>query len=188
MSMKAEWDSIHPNDLWVINKLFLATRLGYNCGPAGVDVPTPGEYIVRPSLNLMGMGIGARDEYLEGSTDHLAPADFWCEKFHGEHMSVDYYWGECDLVVVGERQSNNPYHVWDSWYKVDRHLPRHPVLDELHGGYEWVNCEFIDGHLIEVQFHCNSDFLYGNTVAIPVRTGGRFVVDKDYGREGFIIY
>lgn len=186
--MNSEWELIDERDLWVINKLFLSTRLGYVCGPAGVSVPRPDNYIVRPSLNLMGMGLHTRKEFLEDSTDHLHPSDFWCEIFEGEHMSVDYHWGECSLVVVGERSNLNDYQKWDKWYKVDRYVPPHPVMDELKGNYEWINCEFIDGELIELQFHNNSDFRFGNDVAIPVWKGGKYVEDKDSDREGFIIY
>ena len=186
--MNEEWEQIHPHDMWVTNKLILASRLGYICGPAGVDVPYEDEWIVRPSMNLMGMGMHTRNEYLIDSTDHLHPADFWCEIFKGEHMSVDYHWGECALVVVGERQEGASYYRWDRWYKVDDFVPPHPILDELVREYEWINCEFVDGYLIEVQFHRNSDFQYGNTIAIPVWEGGRYVQAKDYKREGFLIY
>lgn len=65
MDCKAEWESIHTDDLWVYNKLFLSRVLGYNCGPSGVPVPQPGSYIIRPSFNIMGMGRSARIEYIE---------------------------------------------------------------------------------------------------------------------------
>ena len=186
--MNKEWDSIHDKDLWVTNKLILSTRLGYLCGPAGTDVPYPGDYIVRPSMNLMGMGMCTRNEYLTGNTDHLHPAEFWSVIFQGEHLSVDYHWGECSLVTKATRSEGNPYYKFDRWDKVDMYVPPHPVLEELVGEYEWINCEFIDGHLIEVQFHNNSDFRYGNAVAIPVWEGGEYIEDPDYKRKGFIIY
>jgi len=59
-----EWNHIHPNDLWVYNKLILSRVLGYNCGPVGTAVPKPDFYIVRPSMNLLGMGRFARIEYI----------------------------------------------------------------------------------------------------------------------------
>ena len=33
------WESVDPNDAWALDKLVLAKKLGYNCGPAGVNVP-----------------------------------------------------------------------------------------------------------------------------------------------------
>jgi hypothetical protein len=52
-----EWNKIHPLDLWTYNKLFLSRMLGYNCGPIGTTVPKSDFYIVRPSFNLLGMGL-----------------------------------------------------------------------------------------------------------------------------------
>jgi hypothetical protein len=42
------------------NKLWLSEKLGYRCGPAGVNVLFDEEYIVRPVMNLEGMGAGAK--------------------------------------------------------------------------------------------------------------------------------
>ena len=59
-----EWNHIHSEDLWVYNKLFLSRVLGYTCGPAGTTVPKPDFYIVRPMVNLLGMGRFARKEWI----------------------------------------------------------------------------------------------------------------------------
>ena len=48
------WLNCHNEDLWIFDKLILAKKLGYVCGPIGVDVPEPGYYIVRPCVNIMG--------------------------------------------------------------------------------------------------------------------------------------
>lgn len=60
MTVEDEWSSIHPQDLWVYNKLQVSRVLGYECGPAGLVVPKPDFYIVRPCINFMGMGRHAR--------------------------------------------------------------------------------------------------------------------------------
>jgi hypothetical protein len=85
-----EWKSIHIKDLWVYNKLFLSHSLGYLCGPVGASVPSSDNYIVRPCINLLGMGRFSRIEWIEHSTDHFHPSEFWCEIFKGEHISVDF--------------------------------------------------------------------------------------------------
>lgn len=192
---KDEWNSIHPEDLWVYNKLFLNQRLGHLCGPTGVSVPYSGYYIVRPSINLLGMGRFSRIVPIEDSTDHFHPAEFWCEVFKGQHLSVDFYKKECSLVVVGEKTLEAPFYKWRRWYKIDKKVEFPEVLNNLKGDYDWINCEFIDNKLIEVHFRRNPDFRYGNSVAIPVWVGEkvekienfRFVEDKDYLREGFYI-
>lgn len=188
-----EWNHIQPEDLWVYNKLFLSRVLGYTCGPAGTTVPKPDFYIVRPSFNLLGMSRFARKEWIKNTTDDMHPSEFWCEIFEGEHLSVDFHHQEQDLVILGTKEEQDPIYKWKKWEKIDRKVNFPEVLKKLKGNYEWINCEFIDGHLIEVQFRRNPDFRYGNSVAIPVwdenipkiEDGYRFIQDKDYKRRGF---
>ena len=70
LTVAQEWNRILPEHLWIYNKLFLSQRLGYTCGPAGLEVPKPGFYIVRPCMNLMGMGRYSRIEWIEENTEH----------------------------------------------------------------------------------------------------------------------
>ena len=190
-----EWKSIHNDDLWVYNKLFLNQRLGHLCGPTGCPVPYPGHYIVRPSINLLGMGRFSRIEVIYGSTDHFHPAEFWCEVFHGDHYSVDFQNKKSKLVVLGERDEDEPLYKWKKWTKIDCEVKFPEILNDLKGDYEWINCEFIGNKLIEVHFRRNPDFRYGNSVAIPVWKGDRpqkngnltFIEDKDYLRRGFFV-
>ena len=187
-----EWNHIHPLDLWVYNKLFLSRVLGYTCGPAGTTVPKSDFYIVRPSFNLLGMGRFARKEWIENNTEHLHPSEFWCEIFEGDHLSVDFYYQRAELVVLGTREDSDPYYKWKKWEKIDKIVDFPKILNDLRGKYEWINCEFIDGRLIEVHFRQNPDFRYGNSVAIPVwddekKKNMRFIEDSDYLRRGFYI-
>jgi hypothetical protein len=195
LKVSEEFNSIHSQDLWVYNKLQLSRILGYTCGPAGMEVPKSGFYIVRPSVNFMGMGRLSRIEWLEYDTEHLHPAEFWCEIFEGEHLSVDFYKKESKLVVKGTKSPKNPLYKWEKWEKIDKKVDFPPILNNLVGNYDYINCEFIKNNLIEVHFRQNSDFRYGNTVAIPVWDENSqknydhhtFVVDEDYKRKGFWI-
>lgn len=195
LEVSDEWNSIHPEDMWVYNKLFLNHRLGHLCGPAGCPVLVSGDYIVRPSINLLGMGRFSRIEHLESSTDHLHPAEFWCEIFEGTHYSVDYQNKKSKLVVIGEKDKEEPLYKWKKWTKIDMDFDFPDILNQLKGDYEWINCEFIGNKLIEVHFRRNPDFRYGNSVAIPVWKNDRpqkienftFIEDKDYLRRGFYI-
>ena len=188
-----EWNQIHPSDLWVYNKLFLSRVLGYTCGPAGTTVPKPDFYIVRPSFNLFGMSRFARIEWIEKTTDDIHPSEFWCEIFTGEHLSVDYHHQRHDMTVLGTRATENPIYKWDKWEKIDKKVEFPDSLRNLKKDYEWINCEFIGGNLIEVQFRRNPDFRYNNTVAIPVWDKNisefsedyRYIKDTDYKRKGF---
>ena len=187
-----EWNHIHSQDLWVYNKLFLSRVLGYTCGPVGTTVPQPDFYIVRPMMNLLGMGRFARKEWIEKYTDTFHPGEFWCEIFEGEHLSVDFYRQKAELVVLGTRDAEEPYYKWKKWEKIDRNFDFPEILKNLKGDYDWINCEFIGNNLIEVHFRQNPDFRYGNSVAIPVWDDEKsdtmtFVEDSDYLRRGFYI-
>lgn len=190
-----EWSVIHPNDLWIYNKLQLSRVLGYTCGPTGTTVPKPDFYIVRPSINFLGMGCNARLEWIERYTDDFHPAEFWCEIFQGEHLSVDFHHQEAKLVVLGEREESSPLYKWKKWTRIEKNVKFPEILTELTGNYEWINCEFIDGNLIEVHFRQNPDFRYKNTVAIPVWddesiknvSGYNFIEDSDQKRRGFYV-
>ena len=190
-----EWNNIHHDDLWIYNKLFLSRVLGYTCGPSGTTVPKSDFYIIRPSFNLLGMGRFARIEFVYKSTDQFHPAEFWCEIFDGEHLSVDFRNGQSELVVKGEKDNDDPLYKWKKWEKIDQKIEFPSVLLKLKGNYEWINCEFINNKLIEVHFRQNPDFRYNNTIAIPVWNDKKpedvkdytFIEDKDYYRSGFYI-
>ncbi len=192
-----EWNNIHSSDLWIYNKLFLSRVLGYTCGPIGTTVPKPDFYIVRPSFNLLGMGRFSRKEWIEKYTDHIHPAEFWCEIFMGEHLSVDFKNQNSELVVLGTKDDKDPYYKWKKWEKIDKKVEFPEILQNLKGDYEYINCEFIGNKLIEVHFRQNPDFRYGNTVAIPIWNEKdldfynleeyNFIKDSDYKRIGFLI-
>ena len=189
------WLDAHLDDLWIFNKLQLSRVLGYNCGPAGLAVPNPDFYCVRPCMNIMGMGIKSRIEWIEGSTEHLHPGEFWCEVFEGEHFSIDYKQEIPVLAVKGEREKDSPLYKWKKWSKVNKNILFPEVLKSLKGKYNCINCEFIGDKLIEVHLRPNPDFNYGNSEAIPVWKGEDiknidgyvFVDDSDYERIGFYI-
>lgn len=190
-----EWNAIHYEDLWIYNKLQLSRELGYQCGPIGSTVPKPDFYIVRPSINFLGMGRFAEIVWIERSTEHFHPANFWCEVFKGEHLSVDFCHEEPKLVVRGIKDDNDPLYKWKKWEKIDREVKFPSILRNLKGNYDWINCEFIDGNLIEVHIRRNPNFRYGNTVAIPVwgeeddknHSDLSYIEDSGYLRRGFYL-
>lgn len=188
-----EWNHIHPHDLWVYNKLILSRILGYTCGPSGTNVPKPDFYIVRPCMNLLGMGRLSRIEYIEKSTDDYHPSEFWCEVFKGDHISVDYENQKQKLTVLGTRDSKSPLYKWKKWEKIDKKIEFPDILKNLYGHYQWINCEFIGNKLIEVHFRRNPDFRHENTEVIPIWDDTnreiyedyRYIESEDYLRKGF---
>jgi hypothetical protein len=199
LDVNDEWNAIHHDDLWIYNKLQLSRVLGYKCGPIGSTVPRPDFYIVRPSINFLGMGRYAKITWIENSTDHLYPSDFWCEIFKGDHLSVDFHYQEPKLVVKGYKDDDDPLYKWKKWEKINKSVEFPIVLKKLKGNYDWINCEFIDGNLIEVHVRQNPDFRYDNEVAIPnwdeninedVAKNAVYIQDLEYntyGRRGIFV-
>jgi len=192
------WKNADIEDLWIFDKLILSRKLGYVCGPVGVDVPVPGNYIIRPCVNIPGMGRGAEIKFIEKDTYTMTPGHFWCEIFNGRHISVDYKNGNQVLAVEGLRyKDKNELWRFSMWKKIDEVIPLPSVFFSLTKKYEYINIEFIDGNPIEVHLRNNTDFEYNNTIAIPVWndqkdpeldvTGLRYVMDPCYHRKGFWI-
>lgn len=90
-------------DRWILNKLTLAERLGYACGPTGMIVPA-GDYCVRPMMNMYGNGAGGffKVTVPTGGRRNFRnlPGYFWCEWFSGQHISIQYI--DDVPVVYGE--------------------------------------------------------------------------------------
>ena len=190
------WKNANNDDLWVFDKLIVARKLGYNCGPTGVDVNKPGTYIVRPCVNILGMSRCAYFTEIEKDTTHLPEGHFWCEIFQGRHISVDYRHGSQTLAVEGFRKAGDPLWKFSKWKKVDDVISLPQIFFPLIERYEYINVEYINGNCIEAHLRPNHDFIHGNTIAIPVwneseeiedTKGLEFWSSPDYNRKGFWI-
>lgn len=164
------WKTIDPNDMWVLDKLILSRKLGYNCGPVGLAVNKPGNYIVRPCVNMLGLGLGTQRVWIDNNTDHLPVGHFWCEWFEGRHLSIDYQKGKQVLAVEGHKPSTT-FTRWNHWVKVSDRIKFPSILEEFKEKYEHINCEFIGKKLIEVHFRRNEDFDNNRVHFIPVWEG-----------------
>lgn len=173
------WKNIDPDDIWVLDKLILSRKLYYNCGPVGLDVSKPGHYIVRPCVNMLGLGLGAQKVWLDKDTTHLPVGHFWCEWFEGRHLSIDYYKGKQVLAVEGHKPDTT-FTKWEHWVKVADRLSLPKFLKSFAEKYEWINCEFIGKRLIEVHFRRNEDFDGNITHFIPVWDGESTVPPEGY--------
>jgi hypothetical protein len=141
------------------------------------------------------MGRFAEIVWIEKDTEHFHPSNFWCEVFKGEYLSVDFHYQEPKLVVRGIKDDSDPLYKWQKWEKIDKKVEFPSILENLEGNYDWINCEFIDGNLIEVHIRQNPDFRYDNEVAIPIWDDNfcenpSFIKDSEYdtyGRRGIYI-
>lgn len=151
------WNMVEVEDLWAFDKLLLSKRLGYICGPKGVRVPKPGYYIVRPCINLLGMGLGSQIQYIHSSTDYIPDGFFWCEIFKGRHLSIDFINNEEFLCVEGIKHPSKN-NRWLEWRKVDCEYSIPLDINLLLEKYPVMNIEMINNNIIEVHFRLNSDF------------------------------
>jgi len=79
-------------DRWIFNKLEVAERQGFKCGPSGVPIVDPGVYCIRPIYNLAGMADGGVRRFVFDGTNQpdIIPGWFWCQWFNGYHEWVSF--------------------------------------------------------------------------------------------------
>lgn len=153
------WLKYPKHHKW-FNKLYVADHFGYDCGPAGVSVKRPGNYVVRPVYNLAGMGLNAAVLYLTPNDTHLIqPGYFWVEYFKGTHYSIDYVRkdGVFQQVVnyIGLNRPEN-LSAFTSWTQTDYQYPLPNSLKDL--DVDCINLEAIDDKIVEV--HLRGGFMH----------------------------
>ena len=169
---KDVWASCPTEYLWIYDKLILARKNGYLAGPAGIAVPKPAHYIVRPITNIRMMSRGASKQWLTPADTDLVPDGyFWTECFEGRHTSVDFHYGIQHLAVEGFRDSDRLDRL-DRFCRWERIVDKYKfpqVLGDLWRLTPWVNVEYVDGKIIEVHLRWNDDFSNHNSdVIYPV--------------------
>lgn len=169
-----DWDAWnkYPQHRWVFNKLELALKLGYTAGPTPMPVSKTGDYIVRPIYNLSGMGAGAFLMNLEaGEIYNFPPSYFWCERFTGEHLSVNYQWKASRLLPthtsLGEADFNN-LSRFKRWTRVEHRDLELPNWMSSLRFVDKINIEFIGGKIIEIHLRHGVDFPDDANEIIPI--------------------
>ena len=144
-----------PDDSHLYDKLRLSRSLGYRCGDT--EIPENGLWIVRPIINLEGMGRGAVIKYFEKG-EKVEPGLFYCEIFHGKHITIDYIrkgnnWFQ-DATFEGKNVHQDLIH-FVCWTRVDYHYPIPDILKDVEADH--INIEVIGGKVIEVHLRPNPD-------------------------------
>jgi hypothetical protein len=153
------WQTCPVSWLWIYDKVIVARKQDILAAPAGVAVPHAGWYVVRPITNIRMMGRGARKVYLEpGDEDQVPDGYFWMELLQGDHVSVDYRWGDQVLAVQGFRDDSDRLDRFDRWERIDRKYPLPYMLQGLQHMTKWINIEMIGDRIIEVHLRHNDDF------------------------------
>lgn len=153
------WKAYPEHRHW-FNKLWLATIMGYRCGPCGVAPDVTGEYCVRPIYNLCGMGVGAQLKVISaGDTTQVPPGYFWTEWFDGVHKTVDYVWDDnrwrptnC-WIGINKPENLSRFVRWD---KTNECMPAPLYMNTL-SDVEHINIEFIGSKVVEVHLRGSTD-------------------------------
>ena len=162
----------YPHHRKWFNKLWLSETLGYNCGPAGTDIPEDGTYVIRPIYNLSGMGAGAEvKELKKGDRKSIPPGYFWCEYFTGKHLSANYqfvhavapHWKPLSCWEGTNMPVNlSKFYEW----KRSEYIPKVPrELNEL-SDVKQINVEFKDDKVIEVHLRTSPDPEYDHFIPV----------------------
>lgn len=164
------WQHCPTDYLWIYDKLILACKLGYEAAPAGVAVPRPDWYIVKPITNIRMMGRGASRKWLTPEDiDEVPDGFFWSKCFQGRHTSVDFHYGVQVLAVEGFKNDIDRLDRFSRWQRINDIYNFPKVLGDLWRLTPWVNVEYIDGHIIEVHLRWNDDFSnHHSDTIIPV--------------------
>ncbi len=150
---------LYPHHHKWFNKLYIAEIEGYSCGPSGVAPTSSAEYIIKPTYNLSGMGIGARIEYISaGDYSKVEPGYFWCEYLEGNHYSVTYYWDSCWKVLHTYQGFNDKSCLtkFFKWVKIDIEIAAPTYLDCL-SDVPIINVEYKGAKPFEVHLRGTSD-------------------------------
>ena len=184
------WDA-YPKYRWVFNKLEVAEKLGYCCGPAGVGIKKAGYYIIRPIYNIYGMGIGAHKKYLDPKTDHedmlehkhVPPGYFWCEWLDGKHFSTDYIkvenkW-EPFSQMIGEHIDEKNLVKFKKWEVVDCDYLKLDLPDWVQNikTNKYINIESKNNKIIEIHLRSGNDNVWdykSGTKFYPIWKGDNY--------------
>ena len=186
----------YPKDAHWYNKLYLSTKLGYKCGKG--HIPLNGTWIVRPIVNLDGMGKDAVIAYMEQGTI-IDPDMFYCEVFTGRHITIDYVRNNNQWLQHHTFEGFNTHNnlvEFSKWFRVYDEYPIPEFLQSVKSDH--INIEVIGGKLIEVHLRGNPDpVMYSEFWPIwsedqkPPIGNYRRIPDKDdetsMGRIGFFV-
>ena len=153
------WSQCPIEYLWIYDKLIVARKQGILAAPAGIPVPIPATYIVRPITNIRMMRRGATKQWLTANDTNSVPDGyFWSACLEGRHISVDFHYGVQELAVEGFRDDPDRLDRFSRWQRIDESYKFPLILGGLWRMTPWINVEYIGDKVIEVHLRWNDDF------------------------------
>ena len=150
-----------PRSRWMLNKLYVQQRLGYDCGPVGVE-PQSYPVWVKPVINVHGLGIGSKKVESRHLMEYV-PGMMWTPFYQGEHISYDIKYDVGNVFeVYAAKGLNGPN--FTEW-QVERIEPDNKLkflVYKLANAGElptYFNIETIGGNLIECHPRWSAEFI-----------------------------
>ena len=189
----------YPDHRWVYNKLEIALRQGFTCGPHGLEPPSFPVFS-KPIYNMRGMGAGSRVIRSMKEYKHVQrPGHFWMPLLTGEHVSSDIAVAKGEPVwwrhTIGHGIGDG---VFDYWTVLAEHRPE----IEAYGG-DWIrqnlagytgmmNIETIGARIIEAHLRFADQWpdLYGKgwvEAVIRLYETGAWAFDEPDRRDGYSV-
>jgi len=165
------------------NKLYVAELFDHQSGPAGLQVPKADKYVVRPIINMAGMSANARIIYIDKDESFMKvpPGYFWCERFHGRHLSIDYVKENDEWIQINAYEGFNyedDLSRFSLWKRVEDRVDipkefniiKESGLDKLN--FECIkNIKTADVKIFEVHLRNGFDHMMEWKYIIPVFKG-----------------
>lgn len=170
------------------NKLYVASRLGYDCGPGGIPPTKSGYYCVRPTYNIGGMSVGARKQWIcTGDASSVEPGYFWCEWFEGDQYSTTYKLNilnyDYEQISCFKADRGDELYKFKKWSRSALKFDIHPIIENiLESMIEYCNIETIGNKVIEVHFRDTPDPDYDEI--IPIWSNDTYLIDI-YSQMGY---
>lgn len=179
----------YPHHRKWFNKLYLAEVMKYKCGPSGIPPQEDGTYIIRPIYNILGMGLGARLEFIKaGDNTKVEPGYFWCEYISGKHYSATYEF------IHDSKGTWVPLHCWEGVnfpinlskfmeWKRSSFIPEVPRHFNVLSDVRIINIEFKGNSPIEVHLRESPDPQYDHM--IPTWKNDSSHIQNHYELSGY---
>jgi len=145
---------LYPKYNIVYNKLEIAKFQNLNCNPLPI-LPNKYPIIIKPIINLLGMGLNAKKIKTEKQLDkYLTSGFFWCEYLDGKHYSWDLILKEGKIIYYTTFQGyKKTFGTFSKWIEEKREM-----IDIIEKMIEYylsdftgsVNIETLNDKIIEV--------------------------------------
>lgn len=138
---------------FLYDKYFIAKSQGVLCGKYP-KLPLKFPVIVRPKINLMGMGKNAYFANNSGEIKRYNKEDFWVEKFKGEHFSVDVFFNQHGILgIIAFKGISGPGFTFKLWEYIKNYSLSERIIKWIYTylkGFSGVfNLEIIGNKIIE---------------------------------------